>query len=532
MPFGFGKKTTPSLKVVKPKPQPLTPSTIAKTKANLDTDPFSPSSEDSAGGVWPFSSNDGKFKAAKNLNNDFGLEKTEKDATESTSLLGSSSKSSSRTIKDPVSFLVVCFTILIGDTARGVMFPTLWLLNKSLGGNKITQGYAVASFSGGRVLMSPVLGRMSETLGYKPTLTKSLSMLLLGTLLYVAASTPVVASHAASIHSSAPLFLLIFAQVVMGLGSGTLGVTRAYVAEITPRDKRTAWLSYLTAVQYSGFTVMPVVGAFICRAVKEGGVMEGGRDFLGGYLSFNEFSMPAWFMVVLCSLTLILTRTVFTDRKRAAKAPKKAADLESGEADFADQLVLGSLTRFDATILGCMLLNVATKGSIAVYETLAVNFSVSHFVSFDAEKAGFVVSSCGAMGVVALLCMGLLGRIWSDVQMITGGMIVMCIGTGLLVHFGDHSHFGETRFTAAVFLLYSIGYPIGHTAVIGIFSKIVSSRPQGALLGYFASAGSLARMFFPILAGYVAQYEGNSGHLGPPLYRIDKRSTDTLLTKT
>jgi hypothetical protein len=41
------------------------------------------------------------------------------------------------------------------------MFPTLWLLNKSLGGDKITQGYAVASFSGGRVLMSPVLGKMS-----------------------------------------------------------------------------------------------------------------------------------------------------------------------------------------------------------------------------------------------------------------------------------------------------------------------------------------------------------------------------------
>ena len=117
----------------------------------------------------------------------------------------------------------------------------------------------------------------AETLGYKPTLTKSLSTLLFGTLLYVSASTPVIASHLASIHDSAPLSLLILAQIVMGLGSGTLGVTRAYVAEITPRDKRTAWLSYLTAVQYSGFTVMPVVGAFICRAVKEGGVMEGGR---------------------------------------------------------------------------------------------------------------------------------------------------------------------------------------------------------------------------------------------------------------
>lgn len=364
---------------------------------------------------------------------------------------------------------------MIGDTARGVMFPTLWLLNKSLGGDKITQvgragalrqqriillsyitnktsharppqGYAVASFSGGRVLMSPILGKMSETIGYKPTLTKSLSTLLLGTLLYVCASTPAMSSLLNSIHPSLPLCALIGAQVVMGLGSGTLGVTRAYVAEITPRDKRTAWLSYLTAVQYAGFTVMPAVGAFICRAVKEGGIMEGGREYLGGYIAFNEFSMPAWFMAVMCSVTLTLTRTVFKDRKRATKAPKKAGDSEAGaEEDFADQLVLGSLTRFDATILGCMLLNVATKGSIAVYETLSVNFAVSHFVSFDAEKAGFVVSSCGAMGVLALVCMGLLGRVWTDVQLITGGMVVMCIGTGLLIHFGELSRFGEVR---------------------------------------------------------------------------------------
>ena len=81
MPFGFGKKTVaPELKVVKPKP--LTPATIAKTKANLDTDPFSPSSEDSSDGVWPFTSNVGKFKAAKNLSADFGLEKTDGGATE------------------------------------------------------------------------------------------------------------------------------------------------------------------------------------------------------------------------------------------------------------------------------------------------------------------------------------------------------------------------------------------------------------------------------------------------------------------
>ncbi len=31
-------------------------------------------------------------------------------------------------------------------------------------------------------------------------------------------------------------------------------------------------------------------------------------------------------------------------------------------------------------------------------------------------------------------------------------------------------------------------------------------RPQGLLLGWFASAGSLARMVFPIMAGYIANY--------------------------
>jgi hypothetical protein len=30
---------------------------------------------------------------------------------------------------------------------------------------------------------------------------------------------------------------------------------------------------------------------------------------------------------------------------------------------------------------------------------------------------------------------------------------------------------------------YALAYPIGHTAVIGMFSKVVGKRPQGALLG-------------------------------------------------
>jgi ceroid-lipofuscinosis MFS transporter 7 len=38
------------------------------------------------------------------------------------------------------------------------------------------------------------------------------------------------------------------------------------------------------------------------------------------------------------------------------------------------------------------------------------------------------------------------------------------------------------------------------------FGAVVGRRPQGTLLGWFASAGSLARLIFPITSGYVEYY--------------------------
>ena len=125
------------------------------------------------------------------------------------------------------------------------------------------------------------------------------------------------------------------------------------------------------------------------------GWLEGGREWLGGYLSLNSFSMPAFFLAALVALALVFVNNVFSDVRKVRKRHKydkavekeSAVDIESGLSalSFSDEVVLGILTRFDLAILGCMLLNVATKGSIAVYETLGATFASSHFVGFDAE---------------------------------------------------------------------------------------------------------------------------------------------------
>jgi len=160
-------------------------------------------------------------------------------------------------IHDHVGFNVVCFVILIGDMSRGIFFPSMWPLVESLGGSSVTLGYSVAAFSFGRIIVSPLFGRWSFTFGYSKTFLLSCSILLLGTLLY------------AQIQNVGKPEFLIVAQIFLGIGSGTLGVTRAFVAEVTAQRTRTTYMAWITAVQYAGFTVTPFIGALFNKVLGE-----------------------------------------------------------------------------------------------------------------------------------------------------------------------------------------------------------------------------------------------------------------------
>lgn len=74
--------------------------------------------------------------------------------------------------------------------------------------------------------------------------------------------------------------------------------------------------------------------------------------------------------------------------------------------------------------------------------------------------------------------------------------------------YGSLPHYG--RYITSVVLMYAIGYPIGHTAVLGAFSKIQKSGPQAAMMGWFATSGSFARILLPIVSGYLDKALDNS----------------------
>jgi ceroid-lipofuscinosis MFS transporter 7 len=166
-------------------------------------------------------------------------------------------------IHDIPGFLVVCMVILMGDMSRGVFFPTLWPLVRSLGGSTVTLGYAVAAFSAGRIITSPIFGSLSVTIGYTKTLLISVTLLLLGTLVY------------AQVQNLGSAKFVIIANSILGVGSGTLGVTRAFVADVTAKRTRTRYMAWITAVQYAGFTVTPFVGALLTMIFGDNDIQAG-----------------------------------------------------------------------------------------------------------------------------------------------------------------------------------------------------------------------------------------------------------------
>jgi ceroid-lipofuscinosis MFS transporter 7 len=177
-------------------------------------------------------------------------------------------------------------------------------------------------------------------------------------------------------------------------------------------------------------------------------------------------------MSILTIITIFLLSRFFKDRVRhqRPKDLKKKSAKRAAIDDHANQLTAFGLTVYDACILGCMMLNISAKGSIGSFETLGVSMAMSHF-GLSSSQAGTIVASCGTIGVAALLSMGHLAKFLTDIQLIGGGMLVTALGILSLTSLDEDGENPTWRFVVAIFMIYSVGYPIGHTAVIGLFSK-------------------------------------------------------------
>jgi MFS transporter, ceroid-lipofuscinosis neuronal protein 7 len=317
------------------------------------------------------------------------------------------------------SLVIVGVIVFVGDTSRGVLFPVLSTLNTALNGTTIDLGYLVAMFSIGRLVVTAPLGYVSDKYRHKLPLLLSSLLLVVGAVLW------------GNAYAFSKLPLLYLAQFLLGVGSGSLGVTRSFVVEQCEPKKRTEALAIITALQYAGFTVSPILGSWLVTI----------GDNSSPYWSF---ALPAYFIAAMAAMCLIALLVKFQDIPAApvefslseeeACLPAELSpdsDLSLDDATKRDNVEAGNARiRTDddpapvepsaesaaevkeessklnhgifGVILGMFLLNISTKGSISVYETLGAQIGLVDY-GMSTVALGALISGSGAMGFCQLL---------------------------------------------------------------------------------------------------------------------------------
>lgn len=129
-------------------------------------------------------------------------------------------------------------------------------------------------------------------------------------------------------------------------------------------------------------------------------------------------------------------------------------------------------------------------------------------------KIGYLFSLAGMFGLLSLLSFYILTKHFSDISLTIAGIMIMMISCAILSNIWLNSVVSSNVYYVSIFLMYSLGYPIGHTAALGFFSHNVTKYPKSSLFGYFASIGSFARITFPLLAGFISVLLNDSSVFG------------------
>ena len=353
------------------------------------------------------------------------------------------------------SMFTVGAIVFIGDTSRGILFPILSTLCHRLGGSIVDLGYLVAMFSIGRLVITVPLGYLSDKFRHRLPLLISSSILAVGATLW------------ANAYRTNRLSVLYIAQFLLGVGSGSLGVSRSFVVEQCDPKTRTEALALLTALQYAGFTVSPILGSFLYS--------------VGGAKSqYLSYALPSYLIALLAVCSLIGLLAFFknipvdpveythssqhlplsegvsscqAETTHQTKSSEASASLTPSDSSITpsdspiittstisekkentcNKSALGEVNDIEnhkeikrnysdteiATkseekgptklkigiifvIIGMCFLNVATKGSISVYETLGAEIGLLDYKMSPVTLAA-LVSGSGAVGFCQLL---------------------------------------------------------------------------------------------------------------------------------
>lgn len=329
-----------------------------------------------------------------------------------------------------------------------MLIPTLPLYVRDLGGSPVEVGLVVGIFSLGVLAVRPFVGKAVDARGRRP-------LLLLGSGL-VLAMAPLYAAFTA-------IAALLAVRLVHGAGlSAFTSASYALIADLSPSDRRTEYLGYLSSANIVAFAIGPLIGVELAKRMGYGALFAG----------VGVFALVS----LACGFFL-------------ERAPRR--DHEAGAIDYRSAILRAEVLVPTATLL---LVTLAHGGTftflpILLEERLAFNFG-----------AFFLVYS-GASLLVRLAA-GRISRRWGDGPMVWGGLAIYAVGLATLPWITDAI---SMSVAGAIF---GIGFGTYQPAVYGLVANVATDRTRGMVFSVHLAAFDLGIGLGGFLAGPVVARAG------------------------
>jgi DHA1 family tetracycline resistance protein-like MFS transporter len=362
------------------------------------------------------------------------------------------------------SILVIFLSVFIDLIGFGIVLPLLpGYAEDNFRPDFTAKGFVIggiiASFSAMQFFFAPVWGRLSDRIGRRPVMLIS----NLG-----AAGSYALFAIACTMTGTTGLIWILISRIFAGICGANLSVASAYIADISPPEKRSARMGLIGMAFGLGFIFGPAIGAFSVDLFGKQG--------------------PGWVAASFCAANFVLGWFILGESRQPSSAPVTPRPKMNQWSHTLAQPKLGVLIFIFFLATFCFTCFEATFPLLARHE-----------FGFGAKgqdhRVGYLFTYCGV--IAAIIQGGIIGKLvkkLGEAKLIFVSLLIFAVGLGGMPF--------ATSMPAllVVLALLAIGSGLNRPPVFGLISLKSSADEQGANLGVAQSFGSLARIASPIFA--------------------------------
>lgn len=324
----------------------------------------------------------------------------------------------------------------------------------------LTSIYAVCVF-----FVAPGLGALSDRYGRRPLLLICLLGSSIGYLIFGIGGS---------------LWMLFIGRIIDGVTGGNISTIFAYFADITPKEQRTKYFGWISAIAGIGAAIGPT---------------------LGGLLAKFGYAVPMYFGAIITLLNFVYGMLYMPESLHESNRLKKITLVRLNP--FTQLMSVLSMKTLKRLLISAFLIWIP-NGSLQSIFSL---FTMDTF-NWSPTLIGLMFSIMGIQDIISqgLIMPKLLMKL-SDTKIAILGMTSEIIGYALIA---ASAIFTFYPFFIIGMFIFGFGDSIFGPSFNGMLSKSGDSSEQGRIQGGSQALQSLARIIGPIIGGQVYVSLGHS----------------------